>query len=313
MRLDAASAGRLAALALACVGREFPNRPGHVMQHAGELDRPRSLHPAFFGCFDWHSAVHGHWLLAHLLRRFPSLPQAGAIRSTLDSTLSVANLKIEAEYLRQHPEFERPYGWAWALKLAQERGNLQPLEAVIVQAYKQWLPRQTYPIRSGTHTNTAFGLAFALDHAHPGLKPLLIQRAIDYFGNDRDYPAAWEPGGNDFFSPCLIEADLMRRVLPDFRGWFDAFLPEVPASLLEPVQVSDRNDGQLAHLDGLNLSRAWCYFSLARALPERAVLGQAAVRHLEAGLSHIPSGSYAGEHWLATFAVYALACASEGG
>src|SRR6267378_2644003 len=287
MRFDAASAGRFAALALACIGREFPNQPGHVMQRAGELDRPRSLHPAFFGCFDWHSAAHG-------------------------SALSAANLQVEAEYLRQHPEFERPYGWAWALKLAQERGNLQPLEEVIVQAYKQWLPRQTYPIRSGTHTNTAFGLAFALDHAHPELKELLIQRAIDYFGNDRDYPAAWEPGGNDFFSPCLIEADLMRRVLPDFRGWFDAFLPEVPASLLEPVQVSDRNDGQLAHLDGLNLSRAWCYFSLARALPDRAILRQAAVRHLEAGLSHVASGSYAGEHWLATFAVYALACASEG-
>src|SRR5881396_615252 len=213
MRLDAASAGRLAALALACVGREFPNQPGHVMQRAGELDRPRSLHPAFFGCFDWHSAVHGHWLLAHLLRRFPGLPQAGAMRSALDSALSAANLQVEAEYLGRHPEFERPYGWAWALKLAQERGNLQPLEGVIVQAYKQWLPRQTYPVRSGTHTNTAFGLAFALDHAHPELKPLLIQRAVDYFGNDRDYPAAWEPGGNDFFSPSARERQLRRRAL----------------------------------------------------------------------------------------------------
>src|SRR5207247_2097034 len=201
-----------------------------------ERDQPCSLHPACFGCFDWHSAVHGHWLLAHLLRCFPGLPQAGAIRAALDSTLSAANLQVEAEYLRRHPEFERPYGWAWALKLAKERGNLQPLEEVIMQSYQQWLPRQTYPVRSGTHTNTAFGLAFALDHAHPELKPLLIQRAIDYFGNDRDYPAAWEPGGNDFFSPCLIEADLMRRVLPDFRGWFDAFLPELPASLLARAQ-----------------------------------------------------------------------------
>ncbi|TMI42518.1 MAG: DUF2891 family protein, partial [Betaproteobacteria bacterium] len=193
----------------------------------------------------------------------------------------------------------------------QERGNLQPLEEVIVQAYQQWLPRQTYPVRSGTHTNTAFGLAFALDHAHPELKPLLIQRAIDYFGNDRDYPAAWEPGGNDFFSPCLIEADLMRRVLPEFRGWFDAFLPELPASLVEPARVSDRNDGQLAHLDGLNLSRAWCYFSLARALPDRPLLRKAGERHLEAGLAQVASGSYAGEHWLATFAAYALACAGD--
>src|SRR2546422_132607 len=223
MRLDAASAGRLAALALACVGREFPNQPGHVMQRAGELDRPRSLHPAFFGCFDWHSAVHGHWLLAHLLCCFPGLPQAGAIRSALDSTLSAANLQVEAEYLRRHPEFERPYGWAWALKLAQERGNLQPLEEVIVQAYQ----------------------------------------------------------------------------------------PELPASLLEPARVSDRNDGQLAHLDGLNLSRAWCYFSLACALPDRPLLRKAGERHLEAGLAQVASGSYAGEHWLATFAAYALACAGD--
>src|SRR2546425_4947876 len=158
MRLDAASAGRLAALALACVGREFPNQPGHVMQRAGELDRPRSLHPAFFGCFDWRPAVQGHWLTAHLLRRFPGLPQAGAMRSALDSALSAANLQVEAEYLGRHPEFERPYGWAWALKLAQERGNLQPLEGVIVQAYKQWLPRQTY--RSEEHTSELQSLAY---------------------------------------------------------------------------------------------------------------------------------------------------------
>src|SRR5256886_12735802 len=311
MRLDAASAGRLAAPALACVGREFPNQPGNVRPRAGAPDRRRGLPPPFFGCFDWHSAVHGHWLLAHLLRRFPGLPQAGAIRTALDSALSAANLQVEAEYLGRHPEFERPYGWAWALKLAQERGNLQPLEGVIGQAYKQWLPRRTYPVRAGTHTNTAFGLAFALDHAHPELKPLLIQRAIDYFGNDRDYPAAWEPGGNDFFSPCLIEADLMRRVLPEFRGWFDGFLPEMTASLVEPARVSDRNDGQLAHLDGLNLSRAWCYFSLARALPDRPLLRKAGERHLEAGLAQLSSGSYAGEHWLATFAAYALACAGD--
>src|SRR5437773_3583462 len=176
MRLDAASAGRLAALALACVGREFPNQPGHVMQRAGELDRPRSLHPAFFGCFDWHSAVHGHWLLAHLLCCFPGLPQAGAIRSALDSTLSAANLQVESEYLRRHPEFERPYGWAWALKLAQERGNLQPLEEVIVQAYQQWLPRQTYPVRSGHQHRLRPRLC-------AGSRPPRVEAAVDPKGH----------------------------------------------------------------------------------------------------------------------------------
>jgi hypothetical protein len=186
-----------------------------------------------------------------------------------------------------------------------------------VEACQRWLAKQTYPIRSGTHTNTAFGLSLALDYARArklsGFEKALGEKSIDYFGDDRDYPAQWEPGGNDFFSPCLVEADLMRRVLPDFRGWFEAYLPEVPAPLLEPAEVSDRSDGQLAHLDGLNLSRAWCYFNLARALPDRPVLRQAALRHLEAGLSHVATGSYAGEHWLATFAVYALACASGEG
>jgi hypothetical protein len=311
---------RFAELALACVEREFPNQPGHVMRAAGDVARPRELHPAFYGCYDWHSSVHGHWLLAHLLRRHPSLPQASAIRRILDQHLTAENLRVEADYLGRNPDFERPYGWAWLLKLAEEaepwRPALRPLTEVVEARYLEWLPKQTYPIRSGTHTNTAFGLAFALDYARAfdrrELAQLVVERSLAFYGQDRDYPAAWEPGGNDFFSPCLIEADLMRRVLPDFPRWFAAFLPGIPPALLEPALVSDRADGQLAHLDGLNLSRAWCYFSLSRSLQNDSLLLKAANRHLEAGLAHVASGSYAGEHWLATFAAYALACAFDG-
>lgn len=308
-------AALFADLALACIAREFPYQPAHVMRDAADLRRPRELHPAFHGCYDWHSSVHGHWLLAHLLRRFPSLPQASAIRALLDERLSGANLRVEADYLASHPGFERPYGWAWALKLAEEaqpwRAALQPLAEVIEALYLAWLPRQTYPIRAGTHANTAFGLAFALDYARAlgrrELERAVTDKALAFYAADRDYPARWEPGGNDFFSPCLIEADLMRRVLPDFPRWFAAYLPELPRSLLEPALVGDRSDGQLAHLDGLNLSRAWCYFGLASALAEKK-LRQTAQDHLHAGLQGVASGNYAGEHWLATFAAYAIDC-----
>jgi hypothetical protein len=307
---------RFARLALACVTREFPYNPGHVMRGARDVRRPRALHPAFYGCYDWHSAVHGHWLLAHLLRRFPALPQAAAIRRVLDENLSKRNLMAEARYLEAHSGFERPYGWAWVLKLAQEaepwRAALAPLAAVVEERYLEWLPKQTYPVRSGTHTNTAFGLALGLDYARffrrKKLEKLIVEKSMRYYGGDRNYPAAWEPGGNDFFSPCLIEADLMRRILPDFQKWFARYLPEIPASLLTPAKVTDRSDGQLAHLDGLNLSRAWCLYSISK----NKVLLKSAGRHLRAGLAHVASGSYAGEHWLASFAAYALACAFDG-
>lgn len=324
MIYDAEIARRLAALALGYVQREFPYQPAHVIRNAEDLHRPRALHPAFYGCFDWHSAVHGHWLLAHVLRRFPQLSEAAAIRAVLAAHLSPANIEGEARYLEDNRQFERPYGWAWLLKLAQAllewndpqarrwSTHLQPLARTIEKLYEQWLPRQTYPIRSGVHTNTAFGIAFALDYARAAqrsrFEAILVQRSKDYFARDRDYPAAWEPGGNDFLSPCLAEADLMRRVLPakNFRRWFDAFLPAIPRSLLEPAQVSDRSDGQLVHLDGLNLSRAWCYSALAAAMPDNRTLKAAAQAHLEAGLAHVTSGHYEGEHWLATFAAYAL-------
>ena len=327
---DPAIGRRFARLALACVTREFPYNPAHVMRGARDLHRPRSLHPAFDGCYDWHSAVHGHWLLAHLLRRFPASREAAPIRAVLNSHLGKRNLTKEADYLEAHPAFERPYGWTWLLKLATElahfddadgkgwRAALAPLLEVIEARYLQWLPKQTYPIRAGVHTNTAFGLGFALDYARLAkrarLEKLIVERSIDYYGRDRSYPAAWEPGGNDFLSPCLAEADLMRRVHAGearrFPAWFSTYLKEIPPALLRPALVSDRSDGQLAHLDGLNLSRAWCFFNLAAVLPEKRLLLKSANRHLAAGLQHVASGSYAGEHWLATFAAYALACAT---
>ncbi len=320
-RFDAALAQQFAGLALACVQREFPYQPAHPIRSPADVHRPRALHPAFYGCYDWHSAGHGHWLLAHVLRRHPALGEAGAIRKVLDAHLTDRNLRQEAAYLKEHPGFERPYGWAWLLRLAHElagwkdadagrwRASLKPLAALVEELYLEWLPRQHYPIRSGTHANTAFGLALAFDYAQAlkrrELEAAIREKALAWYGADRGYPAAWEPGGNDFLSPCLVEADLMRRVAPDFAAWFAAFLPELPETLQRPATVTDRSDGQLAHLDGLNLSRAWCYFNLSRALPAGrfAELGS---KHLEAGLAHVASGSYAGEHWLASFAACAL-------
>jgi hypothetical protein len=333
--LDPQQAAHFAALALGCIGREYPNHPGHVLNDGSDLKSPRALHPAFYGCFDWHSAVHGHWLLVWLLRHWPELPQAGAIRAALNENLTETNLLVEAAYLSQpnRRSFERPYGWTWLLKLAAELHGwldddgaawlrrLQPLVEVIVSRYLEFFPRQTYPIRTGTHTNTAFGFAFALDYAravsHLDLESMLVERSRAYFGNDRDYAATWEPGGNDFLSPALVEADLMARVLApaEFQAWFHDFLPGArrgePAALFTPATVSDRSDLQIVHLDGLNLSRAWCFYRIAGVLPgsepARPLLLTAANAHAGEGLAHVASGEYAGEHWLASFAAYLAA------
>jgi hypothetical protein len=328
-------ASAFARLALKGIDREYPNHPGHVINDAGDVKSPRALHPAFFGCFDWHSSVHGHWMLVRLLKRFPGLLEEKQIRRMLSAHLTAENIRVEADYFTQpnRKSFERTYGWAWALKLAEEletwddedgrawAKNLRPLTDVLIERYLDFLPRQTYPIRTGVHPNTAFGLAFAHDYArttqHVALRELIEERGRTYFGKDVAYPAAWEPGGEDFFSASLMEADLMRRILPphEFQAWFHGFLPGIasgePASLLAPAQVADRSDPKIVHLDGLNLSRAWCMYRIAAALPEadpaRTVLGESADRHAEAGLRHVVSGDYAGEHWLATFAVYMLA------
>jgi Protein of unknown function (DUF2891) len=332
--LNESQATHFAALALKCVGREFPNKPEHVMNDRKDVQTPAELHPAFYGCYDWHSSVHGHWMLVKLLKTFPHLPTEREIRKALGANLTAENLRAETAYLNQpnRQSFERTYGWAWLLKLAEELStwndsdgqkwsrNLQPLVDALVARYVSFLPKQNYPIRTGVHPNTAFGLSFAFDYAkisgNQKLADLISERSRSYFGGDRDYPAAWEPGGEDFFSPALMEADLMRRVLKptEFRLWFARFLPRLrantPKSLLQPAVVTDRSDPKLVHLDGLNLSRAWCMRAIAATLPPkdrtRAILIASARSHANDALAHVASGDYAGEHWLASFAIYLL-------
>jgi hypothetical protein len=334
LTLTQAEASHFAGLAQKCVTKEYPNKPDHTINDANDLKSPRLMHPSFYGCYDWHSSVHGHWMLVRLLRLFPQLPEAAQIRNALNANLAAENINGELAYLSQpnRQSFERTYGWAWLLKLAAElhgwndedgkrwAKDLQPLADAFAARYVSFLPKQTYPIRTGVHPNTAFGIAFALDWAqttgNAKLADLLEERSRTYFGNDRNYPAAWEPGGEDFFSPALMEADLMRRVLKpaEFGSWFHLFLPDIPSgrpnSLLMPATVSDRSDPKLVHLDGLNLSRAWCMRSIAAALPPndpaRKILAQAADAHAKDALVHVASGDYAGEHWLASFAVYML-------
>ncbi len=333
-RLTPDVAASLSKLALQCIGREYPNKPGHVMNDESEVHNPQTLHPVFYGCFDWHSAVHGHWMLVRLLKEFPDLDGAGEIRAAISRNITAANVAGEVAYLSQpsRQSFERTYGWAWLLKLAEELhgwddpdgrqwyADLEPLTQAMVARYVDFLPRQKYPIRRGVHANTAFGIAFALDYAHAvghqELRDLLNARALSYFGEDSNYPGGWEPGGDDFFSPAMMEADLMRRVLgaDGFALWMDGFLPALgsgePKSLLTPAEVTDRTDPKIVHLDGLNLSRAWCMIGIANALPQDhaydAILRAAANQHARDALAHIVSGNYEGEHWLASFAVYTL-------
>ncbi len=333
IELSTELASQLARLPLASLHRALPHKLDHVVNEPSDVQHPRALHPSFYGCFDWHSSVHGHWMLVRLLRTC-ALPEDRAIRSALATTLTAENLAVECRYFNapNRQSFERTYGWAWLLLLAAElhgfadrdarqwAANLHPLADTIVQRYLDFLPKQTYPIRSGVHANTAFGLAFALDYAravkHAALETLIVDTAVRYYGNDTDYPAAWEPSGEDFLSPALVEADLMRRVLPaaDLAPWLRRFLPRgLPGSLVTPATVSDRSDPKLAHLDGLNLSRAWCLQALAAALTDvdpldllGATCASAAEAHAREGLAHVATGDYAGEHWLASFAVYLL-------
>ncbi len=334
LELDMERASKFAAMAMRCIEKEYPNKPSLVMTGEKDIIGPRAQHPGFYGCFDWHSCVHGHWMLVRLLKVFPDLPGAPEIRKALGRNLTAENMRKEAEYFTRPDEksFERTYGWAWLLKLAEELytwedeegktwlKNLAPLEEIIVKLYFDFFPKQTYAIRTGVHPNTAFGLAFALDYARAAknkpLEDLIIERSNYYYQEDQDCPSDWEPGGEDFFSPCLIEAWLMKRILKrtDFANWFYSFLPQMRRgrgwNLIKPAMVTDRSDGKLVHLDGLNLSRAWCMKQIFEALPGnyrgREILLEAARKHAADALHNIHSGDYAGEHWLGSFATYLL-------
>jgi len=325
-------ASKFARLALSHVEREYPNKLDHVFNGPDDVRGPRELHPLFYGSFDWHSCVHGYWLLATLLRRFPTLGEADEIRTLFDRQLTDEKIAGEVAYLAQplRGGFERPYGWAWLLMLAAEltrhqtpdgkrwSAAVKPLASVFVARFSAFLPKATYPIRVGTHFNSAFAITLAIEYADvmndKRFGRLLRGRAVAWYEKDVDCQA-WEPGGDDFLSSALIEAECMRRSLDTstFAKWFEAFLPRLaqgePATLFTPATVSDRSDGKIAHLDGLNLSRAWCWRSLAGSWGEhdarRAAALETASRHMDASMPHV-SGDYMGEHWLATFALLAL-------
>ena len=324
-------ASRFARVALSHVTREYPNKLDHVLTKRGDLKSPRQLHPIFFGSFDWHSCVHGYWLLATVLRLFPEIRETTRIRELFDAQLTAAKAKAELRYLSRKLSgtFERPYGWAWLLMLAAELNRhdgkeakkwniaLTPLAGAFRERFLTFIPKATYPIRVGTHFNSAFAITLALEYADvssdTALRRVLANKATSWFGNDANCQA-WEPGGDDFLSSALMEAECMRRALgSDFSDWLDRFLPRLavrePATLFQPGVVSDRSDGKIAHLDGLNLSRAWCWRSIAQTWPvndaRRGIALDAADRHLAAGLPHV-AGDYMGEHWLATFALLAL-------
>ncbi len=328
LTLTLEQANNLAALPLACMQTEYPNKLGQTIGSKEEIGEPHKLHPAFYGCFDWHSSVHGHWSLVCLLKNFPELENAEMIRETLRANLSPENILAEVDYFMGplSKSYERTYGWAWLLKLAEELStwddplgleleqNLQPLTDVIVQLYLDFLPKLNYPIRVGEHTNTAFGLCFAWDYAHTmkidELQTMIESRARDFYMDDYGCPLDWEPGGSDFLSPCLEELDLMRRVLdePEFRSWIDGFMPGLQQNefQMEVGEVSDRTDGKLVHLDGLNFSRAWVLYGLAEQYSGYDHLFSIANEHVEYSLPNLVGDSYEGGHWLGSFAIYAL-------
>jgi hypothetical protein len=331
-------AARLAELPLHCIQQEYPNKTAHTIE--GETDAritPRQLHPSFYGCFDWHSSVHGHWMLVRLLKTNPGLPKEAAIRAMLATSFAPEALAGEVAYFEKYKlakTFERTYGWAWLLKLDEElRGwddpqgglwarNLKPLTNLVVDLWSAYLPKQTYPNRTGVHPNTAFGLVFALDWARAAkqttFEALIVQRSKDYYLKNTAIAAIQEPDGTDFLSPSLEVADLMRRVLPpaEFPAWFNRYMSAAAlANVTKAPEVSDRGDYQIVHLDGLSLSRAWCLSGIARSLPANSPRRQrmlAAAKQLADGaLPHVTAGNYGGEHWLASFAVYALSQSAE--
>jgi hypothetical protein len=331
-KFEVHAAERFAKLALACVEKEYPNKISHVLNSDTDVAPPRKLTPAFYGCYDWHSSVHGHWLLVRLIRTFPDAPFAGPARDALRKSLTAENLKQEAAYLRGagRASFERPYGLGWLLQLCAElrewddeqaremSANLRPLEEAAVERLKTWLPKLSHPVRIGEHDQTAFGLGLMLDYArvtgNEAFAKLVTDSARKFFLADKNCPLAYEPSGEDFLSPSLGEADVMRRVLSpaEFATWLKEFMPQIPTTPNAdwlPVTVSpDRSDPKLAHLDGLNLSRAWMLEGIIFALPaddpRRPALAATADAHRRAGLAAVTGEHYEGGHWLGSFAVY---------
>lgn len=317
LAIPAPALERFAGLALACVHQEYPNKIAHVMNSDADAKPPRELTPAFYGCYDWHSSVHGHWLLARVASQLPDSPVAARALAALEKSLTQANIARETEYFNApgRGTFERPYGLAWLLTLALELRemksplavNLQPLEKAVVDRMSAWLPKLSHPVRSGEHSQTAFALGLTLDYArgsgNGAFATLIEGRAREFYLKDVYCPANYEPSGEDFLSPCLAEADLMRRVLPPaaFAKWFDAFMPQWP---YKPLTVTDPTDGKLAHLDGLNLSRAWMIEGIASVLPSRPSLKESAEAHAAAGLKSVTGEHYEGGHWLGSFATY---------
>ncbi|AUP77584.1 DUF2891 domain-containing protein [Flavivirga eckloniae] len=332
-KLDLKSANTLAELPLHCINIEYPNKLSQTLGGDEDLKSPNVLHPAFYGCFDWHSAVHGHWSLISLIKSFPEMEKAEEIKQRLLQNISKENIEAEVAYFmgKHNKSYERTYGWAWLLKLAEEihtwdgptgrelEANLEPLTSLIIERYIEFLPRLNYPIRVGEHPNTAFGLSFAWDYAntvnHVELKKLIEQRAKDFYLKDTDCPITWEPSGYDFLSPCLEEAALMKRVLStaEFKVWVNLFFPQLRKKNfeLETGKVSDRNDGKLVHLDGVNFSRAWSLNKIAEGLPKYEHLKYIANRHINYSLSSIIDDGYEGGHWLGSFAIYALNSVKE--
>lgn len=328
-QLTVQQANSLSKLPLKCLQQEYPNKLSQLLADSTEIAGPKTLHPAFYGCFDWHSSVHGHWSLVYLLKKFPNLENRQEIIEKLKVNLSRENIAAEINYLSKKHEksYERTYGWAWLLKLQQEldsynepfakelAANLQPLTNLLAERYIEFLPKLNYALRNGTHTNTAFGINLAWDYAvaskNMALQESIRTNALRLFMNDKDCPFAWEPSGTDFLSPCMEEIVTMQRVLPqkEFLKWLKDFAPQLfnKNFAWEPGKVSDRTDGHLVHLDGLNFSRAWNLYALSKQYPkELGHLKVLADAHLKYSLPAITDGNYEGEHWLASFALYAF-------